>query len=198
MNKRNFGMVSMAVTAAAFLLASHPAEAKPGSQTTGANSGASEGDSVPRGSCHEIIVKASPEEVYNAIIQLREDSQDSVKQLSHDANSCLLEETFPGLPFIGQVKCVYKEVYTPNKRIEYSLVRSDRFKAFEGCWLIRPTADGMATRLSLSSYVDVDFIIPFLKQITHVQTSIAVKERLQEVKMTCDKMRVAQAKVRAL
>ncbi|MBU6454416.1 MAG: hypothetical protein KGS72_21790 [Cyanobacteria bacterium REEB67] len=198
MSKRIIGMVSLVVTASVFALASQSVEANPDAQAITSRSGAVEQNGAQRGSCHEIIINATPEAVYKAIIQLREESQDSVKQLSHEANHYVLEETFPGLPFVGEVKCVYKEVYTPFSRIEYSLVRSARFRAFEGRWLLRPIDDGAATRLSLSSYVDVDIAIPFAKQITKVQTSFAVKERLQEVKQTCEKMRVARAKSRSV
>jgi hypothetical protein len=110
----------------------------------------------------------------------------------------VLEERFPGLPLIGEAKCVYKEVYTPYSRIEYSMVRSDKFKAFEGRWLIVPTEDGNATRLSLSSYVDVDIPLPFAKQIAKIQTSHGVSERLQEVKSSCEKKQVARSAPRSI
>jgi hypothetical protein len=198
MSKSNIGVVSLVVAVLAFVIASSSVEAKSDTQGSTPKVGGAGAESTQRGSCHEIVINATPEAVYKAIIQLREDSQDSVKQLSREANGYLLEETFPGLPFVGEVKCVYREVYTPFSCIEYSLVRSDRFRAFEGRWLIKPTEDGSATRLSLSSYVDVDIAIPFVKQITKVQTSGAVKERLQEVKKTCEKMRVARAKSRSV
>ena len=197
-NKRNFAVVSLVVTASTFLLASQSVGAKSPMITNCAKTDSADADSAQRGPCHEIIINATPEAVYKAIIQLREDSKDTVKQLSQESNSCVLEETFGPLPFVGDVKCVYKEVYTPCRRIEYSLVRSSRFKAFEGRWTINPTADGASTRLSLSSYVDVDIVIPFVKQITRIQTSMAVKERLQEVRMTCEKMRVAEAKSKTI
>ena len=198
MSKRNIGMVSLVVASSAFVFLSQSVEAKPDAQTTTIKSSDVEAESAQRGCCHEIVIKATPEAVYNAIVQLREESQDSVKQLSHEDNSSVLEETFPGLPFVGAVKCVYKEVYTPCSRIEYYLIRSARFRAFEGRWLIKPTDDGTGTRLSLSSYVDVDFPIPFVKQITKVQTSIAVKDRLQEVRQTCERMRLARIKAHSV
>jgi hypothetical protein len=196
MKNQNIRMVSVLVTASIFSCTSLSAQAKDDERASASKGSGLETKSAPRGSCQEVVVNATPEAVYNAIRRLRDDSQDTVKELSHQANHCVLEETFPGLPLIGDAKCVYEEVYTPNRRIEYSMIRSDRFKAFEGRWLIVPTEDGTATRLSLSSYVDIDIPLPFAKQLCKLQTSHGVKERLQEVKSICEKNQVAQAKPR--
>jgi hypothetical protein len=196
MRHQNIRVVSVMVTASIFSCASISAEAKGDTGASASKGGGLETKSAPRGSCQEVIVNAKPEAVYNAIRRLRDDSDSTVKELSRQANHCVLEETFPGLPLIGDAKCVYEEVYTPNHRIDYSMVRSNKFKAFEGRWLLVPTEDGTATRLSLSSYVDVDIPLPFAKQICKLQTSYGVKERLQEVKSTCEKNQMAQSKPR--
>jgi hypothetical protein len=198
MNNQNIRMVSILVAASIFSCASLSAEAKGDAQASATKGDGTESTNTQRGSCQEIIVKATPEAVYNAIRRLRDDSQDTVKELSHEANHCLLEERFPGLPIVGEAKCVYKEVYTPFSRIEYSMISSDKFKAFEGRWVILPTADGTATRLSLSSYVDVDIPLPFAKQLAKIQTSHGVRERLQEVKASCEKKQVARSAPRSV
>jgi hypothetical protein len=139
-----------------------------------------------------IVVKAKPEVVYNAILKLRDDSKDTVKELSREGqHACVLEETFNNLPIIGDAKCVYKEVYIPYKKIEYNLVRSEKFKAFEGKWTLTPTEDGQTTNLSLSSYVDIEIPVPFAKQITKMQTARGVKKRLRMVKLACEKTTIA-------
>lgn len=138
-------------------------------------------------SVSQILVKAKPETVYNAIIKMRDESKDTVKELSRDGqHSCILEETFDGLPIIGEAKCVYKEVYVPHQKIEYSMVKSDKFRAFEGRWTLYPTPDGQATNVSLSSYVDLAIPVPFAKQLTKMQTMRGVKRRLKTVKTTCE------------
>jgi hypothetical protein len=143
-------------------------------------------------STSDIFVKAKPEAVYNAILKLREGTKDTVKELSHDGNqSCVLEETFNNLPLIGDAKCVYKEVYVPFKKIEYNLVRSEKFKAFEGKWTLTPSADGLGTNVCLSSYVDIDLPVPFAKQLTKMQTSRGVKKRLRMVKLACEQTKIA-------
>lgn len=141
-----------------------------------------------RGSFSSCVVNAKPEIVYNSIIKLREDSADTVKTLSHEGNECLIEETFDSLPIIGEAKCVYKEVYTPHKKIEYYMIRSAKFKAFEGKWMLHPTDDGEGTKLSLSSFVDVDLPVPFAKQLTSMTTMKGVKRRLKEVKANSEKL----------
>jgi len=191
-------MVSILVAASIFTCAPVCVEAKGHTHDSSSEANGQEAKGAPRGSCQEVIVKATPEAVYKTIIGMRNDSDDTVKELSHQGNRCVLEEKFPGLPLVGDAKCVYEEVYTPYSRIEYTMVRSDRFKAFEGRWLITPTEDGTATRLSLSSFIDVDLPLPFAKQICKIQTSHGVKDRLQEVKTTCEKNQVAQAKSRSV
>ncbi len=135
----------------------------------------------------QVVVNAPPEEVYKAIIKLRDQSKDSVKELSREGqHACILEETFDNLPIIGDAKCVYKEVYVPYKMIEYYMVRSEKFRAFEGRWQIAPAGSGEATNLSLSSYVDLAIPVPFAKQLTKMQTMKGVKKRLKEVKTICE------------
>jgi len=144
----------------------------------------------PRGCSANIVIKAKPEQVYNAIMKLRDDSQDTVKELSKEGNHCILEEKFDSLPIIGEATCVYKETYTPFKSIEYHMIRSDKFQAFEGCWFLAPTEDGSGTNVSLSSYVVCDIPVPFAKQLCKIQTMLGVKQRLHEVKKACEKRKV--------
>ncbi len=149
-------------------------------------------------STQETIIKAKPEVVYNAIIKLRDESKDTVKEISRDGQrACVLEETFDDLPVIGKAKCVYKEVYIPYKKIEYSLVKSDRFRAFEGTWLLSPTEDGEATKLSLTSYADVDLPVPFCKQLCKMQTMRGVKRRIRLVKSQCEKQALSMKSAQA-
>lgn len=136
----------------------------------------------------QTVIKAKPEVVYNAILKLRDESKDTVKEVSREGqHACVLEETFDGLPVIGTAKCTYKEVYIPYKKIEYSMVKSEKFRAFEGTWLLSPTQDGQGTNLSLTSYVDVDLPVPFAKQLTKMTTMRGVKRRIKMVKTSCEK-----------
>jgi len=94
---------------------------------------------------------------------------------------------------IGKAKCIYKETYTPGKRIEYKMVESDKFKVFEGCWKLTPSADGVTTKVSLSSAVEINTCMPFAKQIAAMQTKKEVKERLTALKKVCEKEQLSSA-----
>lgn len=146
-------------------------------------------------SSHEssITVNARPELVYRSLVNLKEDDADKVKALSRKPNECLVEEIFDDLPMIGKAKCIYKEVYTPGKRVEYKLVESDKFKVFEGCWRLTPTADGEKTQVSLTSAVEINTCMPFAKQIAGMQTKKEVKERLASLKKVCEKEQLSAA-----
>lgn len=134
-----------------------------------------------------VTVNARTDLVYRTIVNLKEDEGDDVKAISRKGNECLVEETFTDLPMIGKAKCIYKETYTPGKRIEYKMVESDKFKTFEGCWRLSPSADGEKTTVSLSSVVELDTCMPFARQIAAMQTKKEVKERLSSLKKVCEK-----------
>lgn len=159
--------------------------------------GAIAGDSCQTSvtSNHEssVTVNASSELVYRTIVNLKEDEGDDVKALSRKGNECLVEETFSDLPMIGKAKCIYRETYTPGRKIEYKMVESDRFKIFEGCWRLTPSADGEKTTVSLSSVVEIDTCMPFAKQIAAMQTKKEVKERLTALKKVCEKEQLSSA-----
>ncbi|HEY9786638.1 MAG TPA: hypothetical protein V6D17_14650 [Candidatus Obscuribacterales bacterium] len=129
-----------------------------------------------------LLVHATPQIIYDSIKELRKRTPDTVKEVSKSEGECILEEHFDNLPFVGKATCIYVEKYVPGKLIEYKMLHSDKFKAFEGKWEITPTADETESHVQLSSFVMLDLPIPFLKQITNSQTMKGVKERLEAVK----------------
>lgn len=140
-----------------------------------------------KGVSRSITVKASPQACYEAIHHLRKQAVSTVKELSKTEGDAILEETFLNLPFVGKAVCTYEERYVPGKSIEYKMIRSDKFKAFEGKWELNETAEKMETEVRLSSFVLLDLPIPFLRQITNTQTLKGVKERLNAVKTCAEK-----------
>lgn len=138
-----------------------------------------------RGVSAQLVVKAQPRVIYEAIRGLRAGDPADVKELSRDDKQCVLEETFSDLPVIGQATCVYVETYTPFQRIDYRMIRSDKFKAFEGAWVITPQ-DEENVLVELRSYVDTGLAIPFGRQITDMATLKDVKKRLQIVKQSAE------------
>ena len=134
----------------------------------------------------KVVVRNNQIAVYQAIRGLRQSDPSDVRVISTSDNEDVLEERFDGLPIIGQARCIYKEKYAPPKRIDYQMLESDHFKAFEGSWVLKPMADGNSTEVELSSYIDAGLPIPFARQITNIQTMKDVRERLEQVKRSAE------------
>ncbi len=145
-----------------------------------------------------LVVNAPPKQVYESIIKLRLESNNKIREVENKGSTCLIEEKFDNLPVIGKAFCVYKETYIPYKIIEYSMVNSDKFKAFEGRWNIAPTNNGSHTMLTLTTYIDVDIKVPFAKQLTKIQTMSGVKRRLKAVKELSETKKLSAATVATL
>lgn len=130
----------------------------------------------------KLTIQAPADVIYDTILGLRHNTPNVVKELEKSGDTAVLEETFQDLPFVGKAKCTYQENYTPCKSVEYHMLHSDKFKCFEGMWSLSPSADGKSTDVQLSSHIELDLPIPFLKQVTNTQTLKGVKERLEKVK----------------
>src|SRR5579883_591468 len=90
-----------------------------------------------------VLVQAEPRLVYEAIRHQRQGDAGRGKELSRSEDRIVVEEEM-NRPVLGHVSCVYEEVYTP-KRIEYKMIKSDKFKAFEGAWTLTPEEGGKET-----------------------------------------------------
>lgn len=127
-----------------------------------------------------LLIKAPPEVVWSAILDVPEsDDMAYSKQLERKGNVAIIEEKYVKLPIIGDAIAVIKQTEDPYKRIDYELVRSDKFKALEGTWVLTPMDNGKHTLVELSSYTDAGVPIP--RFIIDITTKQRVKGRLQEV-----------------
>jgi hypothetical protein len=130
---------------------------------------------------HSIIVKATPEQVWEAIRHQRK-ADDHRKLISFDGTIATLHETFAALPIVGEASCDYVETEKiPNQRMDYSLVKSDRFSVFEGSWILSLAKDGQSTLVELSNAIDAGIRVPFWQDITKMAASRSVKKRLDAV-----------------
>lgn len=109
----------------------------------------------------KVKINAHPSVVWEAVHEERKSDPDLAysKILEEGKNEKTLEQKFQLLPVIGTSVCVIKSHEIPNKRIDYYLLKSDRFKAVEGSWLLQPTEDG-STILELGSYIDIGVPAP--------------------------------------
>jgi len=129
-----------------------------------------------------VLVNACPNIVFDAIKKSRYQDPSRRKVVQSDEKSAVLEENFKGVPILGDVNCRYKEVEYGQKRIEYQILTSDKFKAFDGAWELEPVQEGKATLLKLSSHVESQIRVPFAKQITAIGTKKDIKRRLNHIK----------------
>ncbi len=130
---------------------------------------------------HSILVKAKPEQVWEAIQHQRK-ADERRKLLSYDGTIATLHETFASLPIVGEASCVYEEhEMIPLERIDYSLVKSDHFHVFEGSWILSLAKDGKSTLVELSNAIDAGIRVPFWQDITKMAASRSVKKRLDAV-----------------
>lgn len=114
------------------------------------------------------------------------------KVLAHFENTSTIEQKFTNIPILGSVIAVTRQVETPNKRIDYELVQSDKFKKMEGSWEFASAHGGKHTMLKLSSHVDVG--VPFSGMFIKNATQKKIKLRLANVKSIAER---EQARVAA-
>lgn len=132
-----------------------------------------------------VMVEASPNKVYEAI-KMQRQVDPARKQVSYSGAEAMIDEDFSGLPVIGRAKCMYKEIESSPRSIEYYLVSSDKFKRFEGCWTLTPLDGGRKTELRLSSYLETGVHVPFARQITNNSVKKDVLRRLGRVKVLAE------------
>ena len=109
----------------------------------------------------KVHIKASPTVVWESVHEERKNDPDLAysKVLEQGKNEATLEQKFQLIPVIGTSVCVMKNTEVPLKRIDYYLLKSDRFKALEGSWVLQATEDG-GTILELASYIDMGVPAP--------------------------------------
>lgn len=129
----------------------------------------------------KLLIKASPEVVWQSIHNEQNADQDLVyrKILSHGINDVVSEQKLHHLPIIGTAVSTMHTTEVPMKRIDYTMIKSDRFKALEGSWVLSP-GPNKSTYLELSSYCDIGIPVP--RPIRDGITVKKLEKRLANVK----------------
>ena len=135
-------------------------------------------------------INAPVKAVWEAMRTLRRNDPAHRKVLSSGGGDYVVEEKFEKIPVLGQAICTYKEHEVPMQRLEYSMIKSDKLKAFDGEWELSPTADGK-TNVKLSSRTDAGVCIPFADRITRNRTAKSIAKRLEEVREIATRPQVA-------
>jgi len=115
------------------------------------------------------------------------------KTISEGDHEFLLEQKFALIPVIGTSVCQMHQKEVPGSRIDYKLIKSDRFKVMEGSWVLTPSADNLSTTLELSTTLDLGMPVP-RNVINHI-TAKKLERRLAHIKEMAEKECHAAGKV---
>lgn len=135
----------------------------------------------------QTLIQAPPRIVWEAVHEERQKDPDIEysKVLEKGVNKCRLEQKFKLIPVFGTAVCEMHNWEVPLKRIDYKLIKSDRFKAMEGSWVLTSKNEGKATLLELSTHLDLGIPVPggLMKSVTSKKLS----KRLKNVKKEAEK-----------
>jgi len=143
-----------------------------------------------------VVVKAPINIVWQTVHEERQCDPDMAycHLLSKSLNEQVYEEKFVLIPVFSSTTCVLKDKEVPNERIDYELVKSDRFKAMDGSW--RFTACEEGTILELISHVDTGMPVPQ----SFVDNNLAhkIERRLTRVKTMAESKNNKIANIRTV
>lgn len=110
--------------------------------------------------------------------------------LEQNGNKVLLEQKFGAMPLIGEAVCVLAQEESLHKRIDYKLVKSNKFKEMSGSWVFTELADGR-TELSLSSSLRTG--IPCSRHLLNLLLKDKIQKRLERIKDAAESRPVADS-----
>ena len=140
-----------------------------------------------------VLIKAPANVVWLSVHEERKKDPDLAysKVLDQAENHYTLEQKFTLIPVIGTSVCIMSDTEVPLERIDYKLVKSDRFKSLEGSWVLTPCQEGKATFLELSSHID--FGMPVPKAILNSLTARKLERRLKNVRKMAEEINAQTA-----
>lgn len=135
----------------------------------------------------QIEIKAPARIVWEAVHKERAEDPDLTysKVVEKQGDTIMLEQKFNGMPIIGEAVCLLEQTETVNKRIDYKMVRSDKFKALRGSWILTELPDGI-TKLELHSVLNTG--LPFSEHIINHVLKGRINKRLERVKASAEKI----------
>ncbi|MBC7998531.1 MAG: hypothetical protein IAF58_11335 [Leptolyngbya sp.] len=140
----------------------------------------------------KVDIKAPPNIVWDAVHKERAEDPDLSysKVLETHGDKVMLEQKFKGMPIIGEATCLLEQEETINKRIDYKLVRSDKFKELSGSWILTAKPNGV-TSLELQSRLHTG--LPFSEAIINHILKGRIQKRLERVKASAERIVAATA-----
>jgi hypothetical protein len=142
-----------------------------------------------------IIIDAPKEVVWQAVHDERKHDPDLAysKIIVPGEHEYVLEQKMVLIPVFGSAVCEMQNKEVPFERIDYKLIKSDRFKHMEGSWVLTPNSDGKTT-LELSTSLDLGMPVP--KSVINGFTAKKLQRRLKNVKESAEtlNLKIAQSK----
>ena len=130
---------------------------------------------------HESKVISAPlRTVWDAVKAQKSNDPKHRRVISTNGPVSVVEEKFSHIPVLGTVTCQYTQQEILGNKLEYKMISSDKFVAFEGEWELTQMPDGQ-TSVRLSSFVDSGLKLPFADKITRANTKRSVTARLVEI-----------------
>jgi hypothetical protein len=126
------------------------------------------------------VISAPLKTVWQAVKAQKTNDPEHRRVISTNGTVSVVEEKFSHIPVLGTVTCQYSQAEIAGNKLEYKMISSDKFVAFEGEWELKQLADGQ-TSVTLSSFVDSGLKLPFADKITRSNTKRSVTARLSEI-----------------
>lgn len=132
----------------------------------------------------KVDINAPAQAVWDAVHTERSNDPDISysKVVEQKGNRVLLEQKFNTIPIVGEATCLMVQEETPMKRIDYKMVRSDKFKEMYGSWVIEENPSGVS--LSLQSVLDTG--LPYARGVTNTFLQKKIDARLARVKTAAE------------
>ena len=132
----------------------------------------------------KVDISAPAQIVWDAVHHERSSDPDISysKVVEQKGNRILLEQKFNTIPIVGEATCLLVQEETPHKRIDYKMVRSDKFKEMWGSWIIDESPNGVV--LSLHSVLDTG--LPYAQSVTNTVLKSKIEARLARVKTAAE------------
>jgi ribosome-associated toxin RatA of RatAB toxin-antitoxin module len=140
-----------------------------------------------------ITIKAPARIVWEAVHKERATDPDLSysKVVEKQGDKVMLEQKFNGMPVIGEAVCLLEQTEAINQRIDYKLVRSDKFKDLRGSWILTELPEG-STKLELHSVLNTG--LPFSEHIINHVLKGRINKRLERVKVSAERILEAELK----
>jgi uncharacterized protein YndB with AHSA1/START domain len=137
-----------------------------------------------------IHIDAPREVVWQAVHDERKHDPDLAysKVIVPGEHEYTLEQKMVLIPVFGSAVCEMLNKEVPLERIDYKLIKSDRFKHMEGSWVLTPSSDGKTTTLELSTSLDLGVPVP--RSVINGFTAKKLQRRLKHVKESAETLNI--------